>query len=231
VTSGNNPTRADQAYELLRADILHGRIAPGARLRVEALADTYGLSSGVIREALPRLVGQGLAVATPQRGVRVVSVDPADLEQLTEAEIEVETLVLRKSIADGSLAWEARVLATHHHLSRLDLRSEDGEINEDWSVAHTRFHLALLDGCSNERLKGVASSLRDAGEVYRQWADRPGEITPEDHVVNHRRLCELSIGRDADAAVDALRQHIELTTMLILKDHRTELSTRTSSRD
>lgn len=231
VTAANTPTRADQAYERLRADILHGRIEPGARLRVEALAATYGLSSGVIREALPRLVGQGLAVSTPQRGVRVVSVDPDDLQQLTEAAIEVETLVLRKSIAEGSLDWEAQVLATHHHLSRLDLRNEGGEINEDWSVAHTRFHLALLDGCSNHRLKGVASSLRDAGEVYRQWADRPGELTPEDHVANHRRLCEFSVARDADAAVEALRQHIELTTTLILRDQQAEPEAPASFRD
>jgi len=220
VTSAH-PTRADQAFERLRSDILRGRIEPGARLGVEALSQEYGLSSGVIREALPRLVGQGLAVATPQRGVRVVSVEFDDLLQLTEAAVEIETLVLRKSIADGSIDWESQVMATHHHLSRLELRNGDGEINETWSVAHTRFHLALLDGCTNERLKGVAASLRDAGEVYRQWADRLDTLAPQDHVANHQRLCDLSVARDADAATSELRSHINLTPMMVLKEQNT----------
>ncbi|CAB4932517.1 unannotated protein [freshwater metagenome] len=203
---------------MLRSDILHGRLEPGARLRVEALSQEYGLSSGVIREALPRLVGQGLAVATPQRGVRVVSVDLDDLLQLTEAAVEVETLVLRKSIADGTVEWEAEVLATHHQLSRLELRNAEGEINESWSIVHTRFHLTLLGGCTNARLKGVAASLRDAGEVYRQWSDRLGDMTPQDHLANHRRLCDLSVARDSDGAAAELRAHIQLTPALVLNE-------------
>ncbi|MGH3277489.1 MAG: GntR family transcriptional regulator, partial [Streptosporangiaceae bacterium] len=121
-------TRADQAFQRLRADILHGRFAPGSRLRIESLSQAYGLSSGVIREALPRLVGEGLAVASPQQGVRVVSVDMEDLAQLTDAAVEVETLVLRRSLAEGSIQWESNVVASHHQLSRQTLRDEDGTI-------------------------------------------------------------------------------------------------------
>lgn len=210
-------SRTDDAFHRLRADILNGRFQPGSRLRVEALGEQYGVSSGVIREALPRLVGQGLAVASPQQGVRVVSIDQADLQQLTEAAIEVETLVLHRSLAEGSLDWEAQVLAAHHHLSRLPLHEQDGTITDEWAEAHARFHLAILEGCSNRRLVGIAASLRDAGEVYRRWSDRPGELTEAQHHDNHRRLCELVVSRDTDAAVAALREHISLTAQLILR--------------
>ena len=207
----------DQAFQRLRTDILHGRLEPGSRLRVETLSKAYGVSSGVIREALPRLVGQGLAVALPQQGVRVISVDLEDLRQLTEAAMEIETLVLRRSISEGSISWEASVLAAHHQLSRLPLRDEDATINDDWAAAHTHFHLAILDGCSNQRLKDLAAGLRDAGEVYRRWADRPGDLTAEQHDDNHRRIRDLVIERDLDGAVAELRSHIELTTDLIVR--------------
>lgn len=209
-------SRTDEAFQRLRNEILHGRLEPGQRLRVESLSKEYGVSSGVIREALPRLVGQGLAVAVPQQGVRVVSVDLDDLRQLTDAEIELETLVLRRSLTEGTVEWEATVLAAHHRLSRLSLRDEDGLINDDWATAHTHFHLAVLDGCTNRRLTGLAASLRDAGEVYRRWADRPAAMTEKQHVDNHRRICDLVVARDTEAAVAELRQHIELTTELIL---------------
>lgn len=170
----------------------------------------------MIREALPRLVGQGLAVAIPQQGVKVVSVDLDDLRQLTDAAVEVETLVLRRSLEEGTVEWESSVLAAHHRLSRLVLRDEDGSINDDWATAHNHFHMAILDGCTNRRLTGLAASLRDAGEVYRRWADRPAAMTEKQHVDNHRRICDLVVERDAEKAVDELRRHIELTTELIL---------------
>ncbi|HQJ34822.1 MAG TPA: GntR family transcriptional regulator [Rhodoglobus sp.] len=209
-------SRTDEAFQRLRADILHGRLEPGSRLRVESLSKDYGVSSGVIREALPRLVGQGLAVAVPQQGVRVVSVDLEDLLQLTDAEVELETLVLRRSLAEGTVEWESTVMAAHHRLSRLVLRDDDGSINDDWATAHNHFHMSILDGCTNRRLTGLAASLRDAGEVYRRWADRPAAMTEQQHVDNHRRICDLVVERNADAAVAELRQHIELTTQLIL---------------
>lgn len=218
--AASGSSRTDAAFHQLRHDILHGRLAPGARLRVEALSKSYGVSSGVIREALPRLVGQGLAVAVPQQGVRVVAVDLEDLRQLTDAAVEIETLVLRRSLAEGSLEWESSVLAAHHRLSRLSLRDEDGTINDDWAEAHTRFHQSILEGCENLRLVNLAASLRDAGEVYRRWSDRPMAMTEKQHVDNHRRIRDLVLDRAADDAVAELRQHIELTTALILAAHQ-----------
>lgn len=217
-------SRTEDAFHRLRHDILHGRLAPGTRLRVEALSKNYGVSSGVIREALPRLVGQGLAVAVPQQGVRVVSVDLDDLQQLTDAAIEIETLVLRRSLAEGSLEWEASVQAAHHRLSRLSLRDEDGTISDDWAEAHTRFHESILEGCQNRRLVNVAASLRDSGEVYRRWSDLPMAMTERQHVDNHRRIRDLVLERATEDAVAELRQHIDLTTTLILAAHQQEAS-------
>jgi DNA-binding GntR family transcriptional regulator len=210
-------SRTDQVFQQLRADILHGRLEPGSRLRVEALSQRYGVSGGVVREALPRLVGQGLAVALPQQGVRVISVDLEDLRQLTDAAIEVETLVLRRSLAEGSIEWESAVLAAHHQLSRLDLRDSDATINDEWAQAHTRFHLMILDGCRNRRLKNLAASLRDSGEVYRRWADRDGGMSQQQHEDNHRRIRDLVLRRDVAGATGELREHIELTTSLIVE--------------
>ncbi len=212
-------SRTDDAFQRLRLDILNGRLAPGTRLRVQALSREYGVSSGVIREALPRLVGQGLAVAVPQQGVRVVSVDMTDLRQLTDAAVTIETLVLRRSLTEGSMEWETSVLTAHHVLSRTPMRNENGTINDDWAAAHTRFHLAILEGCENQRLIGLAASLRDAGEVYRRWSDRPRAMTEAQHDDNHRRIRDLVLSRDVKGAVTELRQHIELTTGLITEAH------------
>ncbi|MCO8305041.1 GntR family transcriptional regulator, partial [Streptomyces sp. RKCA744] len=142
-------TRAEEIYQRLRADILNGRHEPGSRLRVEALKEKYGASSGVLREALPRLVGQGLATFAPQQGFRVVTVSPEHLEELTEARVFIETHLVRESVTAGTIEWESDLLAAHHHLARVPFFGDTGEINEGWLNAHARFHRVLLEGCPN----------------------------------------------------------------------------------
>ena len=58
-------TRTVSVYDRLRADLLSGRIPPGTRLKLVALAAEHSVSMSVIREALSRLSAEGLVVATP----------------------------------------------------------------------------------------------------------------------------------------------------------------------
>lgn len=210
-------TRADETYRRVRGDILNGKFAPGIRLRIDELSQRYGVSSGVLREVLPRLVGQGLAVLLPQQGFRVVSISVLDLRHLTEARASIETQVLRQSIEAGDSNWEAEVLASHHRLLKTTQHTPDGDIPDDWAFAHAEFHRALLHGCANERLRLIAESLREASEVYRYWSKTPGEERHRDIVAEHQQICDLALERDTDGAVAALRHHIELTTALLLE--------------
>lgn len=209
-------TRADVVYRCLRADILNGRLEPGSRLRVEALSEAYGVSSGVLREALPRLVGQGLAVRAPQQGFRVISVTVEDLLHLTEARVAIEVLVFRMSIEHGSTDWEASVVANHHTLTRTPEYDDAGDISDEWAAAHARFHGSLLDGYPNLRLRAIADSLRESAEVYREWSNKPGEAHHRDVAAEHKAICDYALARDVEAAGEALRSHIELTTKLLL---------------
>lgn len=218
----NSKTRADAIYERIRADILSGRLRPGQRLPFAALTEDYGASTGVLREALPRLVEQGLVVSEPQVGFHVVPVSVDDLRHLTEARVAIETLVLRQSIEHGDIAWESRVLAAHHLLTRTPIEGADGTpVSEEWQLVHAAYHAALLEACPNPRLQAIANSLRDAGELYRCWTrglrrDQDFE-DDRDVAAEHRRILEAALARDVELASAELTQHIELTTCLLIE--------------
>src|SRR5947209_19247275 len=59
---------AGLAYEQIRALILSGEMAPGARLSQLELAERLAISRTPVREALRRLAGEGLVDALPQIG-------------------------------------------------------------------------------------------------------------------------------------------------------------------
>lgn len=212
-------TRAEAVYQRLRADILAGKLRPGERLPFASLTDVYEASTGVLREALPRLVEQGLVFSEAQIGFRVADISVEDLRHLTEARILIETMALRQSIEHGDVSWESRLLAVHHTLTRTPLAHDgDSAVSEEWRAAHADYHSVLAEACLNPRLQSIANGLRDAAELYRSWSRglRKGADDVRDVAAEHRRILEATLARDATEAVQALTDHIQHTSQALL---------------
>lgn len=212
MASAQPTTRAGVVYEQIKDEILRGKFEPGQRLRFVELAERFSVSQSVIREALTRLAEQGFATALPQQGFRVVTLSRRDLDELTEARREIESLTFRYAVERGDLAWESTLVAAHHHLASTPTTTPDGEIDAEWFDVHERFHQALLAGCGNERLLGVALSLRDAAALYRHWSGVLGQDDDRDVAAEHRGLLEAALAHDAELAAARLGEHIERTT-------------------
>ena len=209
----------DRVSTQLRRDILEGRERPGARLSAVRIGKRHGASVSVVREALSRLVAQGLAESEPHQGFRVIPVSVEDLKHLTATRCEIECLAFRQSIESGESCMESHLAATHHTLSRTA-----PDVPRGSAVGSTRIgtgtHRIPCWGCllvaPNPRLRAIALSLRDAAELYRQWSVSIGRDDDRDMAGEHRLLLELALNRDADKAVSLLTAHIERTTLVLL---------------
>ncbi len=202
-------TRGAQVYDVLRSELLNGVLCPGTKLRMVELARRFEVSQSVVREALTRLAEQGLVVASPQRGFRVRELSVGDIAGLTESRLEIESVALRLAIERGDVLWETQIVAAHHLLERTPVLADNGQVNEQWVVNHRDFHQALTAGCNNARLQGVVRALRDSAELYRRWWWALPTDGRRDVAAEHRHLKDLTLARDADAAIDALTYHIK----------------------
>jgi DNA-binding GntR family transcriptional regulator len=206
-------------YERLRAAVLEGRYLPGERLRPVELAAEYEVGAGVVREALTRLAGQRLLVVEPNRGYRVMSISPEQIEELVELRRVSECAALRLSVERGDAAWEGRVLAAHHRLDDLH-----GAGDPDVLVnAHKDFHQALVSGCGNERLIALCEELFLESELYRRWSgaalarDAHAADARKGRADEHRELRNAALTRDADRAVALHEAHLRRTAELALR--------------
>ena len=202
-------TRGKEVYDVLRAELLNGVLNPGDKLPMVELARRFSVSQSVVREALTRLAEQGLVVATPQRGFRVRQLSVEDIAGLTESRVAVESIALRLAIERGDVRWETEIVAAHHVLERTPVLDADGQFHEPWAGVHRDFHRALTAGCNNARLQGVVLALRDSAELYRRWWWALADDRQRDLASEHRQLKDLTLARDADAAIEALVHHIK----------------------
>ncbi|MEV4561459.1 GntR family transcriptional regulator [Kitasatospora sp. NPDC049285] len=210
-TSAGKQMLSEQVYASLRDAIMRGDYGPGVALKPQELAKRQGVSLAVVREALLRVVGEGLADRLPNRGFAVPAFSDRRWQEIGEARRTIEPAMLRMSIARGDIDWEARVRAAHHRLARTPAYvPEDGEYySAAWSEAHRVFHRTLLEGCGNPVLLETFDRMWTASELARRWSAQ--RVPDRDGAQEHRLLEEAALARDADTAAAALVRHLTLT--------------------
>ena len=82
-------------YELIREDIIEGRLAANERLVVTDLARRHGTSTNPVREALQLLRGEGFVTFLPNRGARVRPIDQDFVRDIYEIGVLIEPALTR----------------------------------------------------------------------------------------------------------------------------------------
>jgi DNA-binding GntR family transcriptional regulator len=204
-------TLTDRAYQALRGDIIGGALEPEAKLRVEHLRKRYELGATPIREALSRLAAEGLVRGVGQRGFWVAPISVEDLEDVTDMRVLLETHAVRLSIERGDDAWEARVVAAHHQLAKVEaaVREDPDEVFPEWERRNREFHDALIAAVPSRLLHQFRWSLYDQHERYRRLSIQ--SAAPRDVAAEHRAIFEATLARDAERACQLTEEHIRRT--------------------
>lgn len=200
---------AELAFRRLRSDVLLGNFESGSRLKIDELQRVYGYSSSPLREALSRLAQEGLVRADERRGFRVSTISIEDLADITRMRLMLDIPALRESIAAGDDAWEADIVAAYHRLEKVELRLADLALilDDEWSARHREFHASLIAACPSKRQLAWSASLFDQAERYRRYCARYRK-TPRRKAVEHRKLMEATLRRDAETACRLLTEHM-----------------------
>ncbi|WP_270937135.1 GntR family transcriptional regulator [Falsiroseomonas oryzae] len=212
-------THASSVHERIRADILAGRLRPGARLPIKAMMARYEVGQTPLREALNRLAADGLVAAEDQRGFAVPGISADELQELTRTRCWLEERALRESMAAATEAWEEAVLLAGHRLLRTPrgLDSEDPAAEAPWEARHREFHDLLVANCGSRWLMGFCAQLTDRHQRYRKLAARRA-FPHRDVRAEHQAIMDAVLARDADAAVARLMAHYAVTAEIILHD-------------
>lgn len=198
---------SERAWRLIRADILRGTLAPGRKLRLEGLRDSYGVAVGTLRECLSRLIAERLVVAEGQRGFEVSRLSEKELRELAQLRLLLEGHAMEHAFRAGDMEWEGRVVAAHHKLSQLQdrLGAGDGSVLDAWRRFDSDFHRTLISACGSRTLMATHATVFDRYLRYQNLAlGFRGDIA----VAEHRALRDAAIGRDAARAREILAAHI-----------------------
>ncbi len=192
-----------RVHNIIRRDIITGRIASGSRLKATELAQMYDISPVPIREALQKLAGEGLVTITPNRGAWVRGVDESFILQLHDMRCVLASHISAKSV----------VLMTAAVLERLviiqDLYEEYVELGELESIiaANSLFHWTLDSFARNEVIAATIENHLDLLRTLRLELGFSDE-RKDSMAKEHRELIEAAHARNAQAAAEIVKRHV-----------------------
>jgi len=194
---------SERVYRALRNQILTGTLAPRTRLVELQVAQLFAVSRTPVREALKRLIAEGLVVGDALRGMVVRDVDPA----------EVEDIYIIREVLDGLAARLAAARATPDDLTRLHLLMElmaESAAAQRWEAVvqiNIKFHEVLYSAAGNDRLALIGRSLQDAVRRYSPRAlsgpERVAAVLKE-----HAAIVHAIESHDLPAAEVSARAHL-----------------------
>ena len=206
---------ADSVAEVLREAILTGQLGPSAWLREAEIADELSVSRTPIREALRRLVAEGLAVKRPGQGTIVAPMSIEDVLAVYVVRESLEGLAARLA----ALRSSPRVATT---LSALIERMQDPQVTNDLPQLvelNLELHRAIRDATGNSYLERFLTQVELAvRRLDRTTYELPGRI--EQSLAEHRGIVDAIIAGDPQLAERLAVQHMrrarEIRTQMLL---------------
>jgi DNA-binding GntR family transcriptional regulator len=196
-------TLVEYASQQLREQILSGELGAGDRIRLDVIAQDFGISAIPLREALRTLAAEGLVMPLAHRGYSVAPVTIADLEDTYRIRLELEPLAVRLAVPRLT---KADLKALGESLERLGRAFKEGHW-PDHRTHHRAFHFGIYERCDSAWLIRFTDMLWTNSERYQRMTTQiKGQLTQRAN--EHRAILAACRARDADLAADLMHGHL-----------------------
>jgi DNA-binding GntR family transcriptional regulator len=198
----------------IRRAIIDGSFPPGMQLTESQLAERLAVSRGPVREAMQRLIQEGLLRNERHRGVFVVLLDAEDVTDVYLARAAVERTAARL-LAERA---QPEVLAT---LEAAVDELEHAAETADWSSVadlDLRFHELLVGATGSKRLSRMFRTLLAETRICLRDLEA-GYPVRSDLVAEHRAILDALREGDEALVLEVMDSHFE-TALADLREGR-----------
>lgn len=203
-------TKSDKIYEILREEIISGRIKPKEKMNISSLATELGTSEIPVREALKRLQENRLLYMVPYTGYFVKEFTMEELDDLWAIRRSLEKLAIEQIVERHNEDFPQVI---YDYLTEMDkcVKANDAQTYRNYNK---EFHIELYRLTNNERLVELISNVWEEGERATVIFNFRKNRLP-DSQAEHRELLEAIRNKDKDLANEILIKHRNTNLMIL----------------
>lgn len=195
-------TLAYRVYEKVKDRILSGELQPGARLKDDELARTFGVSNTPVREAMGELEKDGLVETIPYRGRFVKKMSIEETREVYDVRMALEGLAVRLA---AERITESQLAEMEEVVKKYEIAFEADDITAGLE-ADLALHDLIVQASGNRTLAQIVSHLANRIQVLRQVDE--GKMRRKQSLEDHRAIVQAVKERDGAKAEVQVCRHI-----------------------
>jgi DNA-binding GntR family transcriptional regulator len=164
----------DLAHAQLRDALLAGRFAPGTVLTLRALAESFGTSITPVRDAVTRLVAQGVLQQGPRNAAIVPHLTASELADLTVVRCALEGQAAREAATRRNAAGLERLKSLLATVLSFVI-PEYVVLLKGWDH-HTAALKAIVAGDADAAEREIVADITEAADYLASLADANGQL-------------------------------------------------------
>ncbi|QEN09532.1 GntR family transcriptional regulator [Oceanispirochaeta crateris] len=194
------------AYNVIKEKIIQGEFEPGSRIREDYLAEEIAMSRTPVREAINRLISDGLIINKARKGLYLIDPSSEEIGHYIDIRIALEKLAVEACIDH----------IDDEHLQRIEDVLDEFEFRltkekyDGCNQLDSEFHLLIAELSGNMKLY---SMLEDLSSFFLQTRGREKKVHPREKnertLREHRAIYEAIRSRDKRAAKKAISGNID----------------------
>ncbi|MBR3309216.1 MAG: GntR family transcriptional regulator [Lachnospiraceae bacterium] len=216
--SQDTESKQEQVYNYLKQDILEGKFPPGAPMVERKLCDIYHVSRSPVRNALQRLIRDGLVAFVPGKGMIVPEITIEDIFEIYDMMELFQIYAIRRSAGKmNEVSLKALENILLNIRTSLDEENIPGAIQ--WDV---KFHEFLVTLAGSARLKQFHDQIHNQIERFLSYTLEDTQLAERSYL-EHRNIYNCLAEGDVAGAEHAISQHYSNTKQYyinrLLREH------------
>ena len=196
----------DSIYQTVRAMAAAFEFKPEERINESDLSKRLGISRTPLREALNRLVAEGLLTAQEGKGFFCRSLVPEQVVELYELRQAIESEAVKRAVERAS---NDELLNLKSYIDAIAPSYDSSASARDIVRLDEDFHLSIAALSKNDELVRALENINERVR-YVRWISMRSKIDLT-HAA-HQGIVDAMIARDEVAAIKKMRAHIAKST-------------------
>lgn len=208
IAANKDETLVDTAYRSIRKDIIEETLPAGEKINVLQLSRSYGISPTPIKQALNRLVAEGLIESVPHKGSVVRKMTLEEISEMFEIRLMMETHFIPAVMQAVQQSLTIRQLFEQNIRENTELAESFSSVEEYFKTYEIdrQFHELFIFASGNKTALRIYKGLNTHAYAASLYHRQPKDQTVEG-IREHRQIYEALRAGDEASALRLIRLH------------------------
>jgi DNA-binding GntR family transcriptional regulator len=210
LTELHNVLLVDQIYQKIKEEVLSNTFVPGTKINPKTISDDYKISVTPVKQALNRLVSEGLVESIPRRGMIVKQLSTKNLKDSFEARRMIE-LYCVPSIIEYSKTNPSFIEQLKDNIEKNSVAINEAEIKGNYQKQNNldyEFHSILISASCNEQISRLYDVVGSHTTMFYLYGNKNKQRF-EECIIEHSAILNSIISGDPEALTKAINLHID----------------------